>query len=916
MKPTLRDRQALKRLRKMEKSASLRLGEHLTASILEPWRFPFLPISFPVLVSRILLEKVGIVQEPETRVEWKREEPGNGVLFFVDGYTKGHALNVLQDIKDIKLLQPDFPILVVCTTNFQSIFSGVDFPVFVIPNKDSLLSEQRPDWGSLLEEQLGGISGFFLPSMVIIVGPYPHRGVKNLLRSNPAISIYLDQRPARQIKKMNSSFYTHLTGVLRSSDDNLTTPKSTEKHMVRNDSLTNWILSRIGTKNVDIDKEKLFLINESKDIGKIVENANRDTSKISEHLDKIHSEYGKEKLYSLILHSLIVIEQKDQTYGLKFTRDFFVASIRSLGRINFDYMMELAHSKMGKFKDERAAKSIIQFIKNSDNPEEATLFLKYVKDKEWIKREVLTVTTKLLKMYGVSEELSRKADDLGQMNTPELQKMLLSELQKNNLVIFSKYLENIRSDKKKKMEFVSKILSISNELHNPEIHKLLKEHSIFENDSKTYAKNLSYAFMLYGDHQSAIASLALCNADDVEGLRIKSGIIADKIEGKWVEKILEDIEPIKLEGLSKKVVYLTHMSLPFESAGYCTRTHGLLTNLKQFNPNLKVQSRFGYPLDKGKLRHLTLEDVDSKVKLDGLEYGFDKIKDKGIGDPDEYGYISRAVDSLLAHVQNEKPELIQAASNHVNGAIGLKTARRAGLPFVYEVRGLWHMSRVARQPHFYHHSEYEAMDNAEISICKESDLVLAITHAVRHYLISRGVNEEKILVLPNGVDTNRFTPLEKDENLRSEIGLTDGLTIGYVGSFVRYEGLDLLVEAFNEVNKIHPNVNLLLVGDGETKLDLENMVKELRLEGNVFFTGRVPHSEVQNYHSLIDIAPFPRTPDIVCEFISPLKPFESMAMGQVVVASNVAALSEIIEDGVNGRLFKKGDHLSLSEVIN
>ena len=277
--------------------------------------------------------------------------------------------------------------------------------------------------------------------------------------------------------------------------------------------------------------------------------------------------------------------------------------------MNIDYMLELAHSKMGKFNDERAAKSIIQFIKNSDNPEEAAVFLKYVKDKEWIKREVLTVTTKLLKMYGVNEELSRKADDLGQMNTPELQKMLLSELQKNDLVIFSKYLENIRSDKKEKMEFVSKILSISNELHNPEIHKLLKEHSIFENESKTYAKNLSYAFMLYGDYQSAIASLELCNADGVEDLQIKSKTIADKIEGTWINNILEDIKPIKSEISSKKVVYLTHMSLPFESAGYCTRTHGLLTNLKQFNPNIRVQNRFGYPLDKGKLRHLTLDVV-------------------------------------------------------------------------------------------------------------------------------------------------------------------------------------------------------------------------------------------------------------------------------------------------------------------
>jgi glycosyltransferase involved in cell wall biosynthesis len=76
--------------------------------------------------------------------------------------------------------------------------------------------------------------------------------------------------------------------------------------------------------------------------------------------------------------------------------------------------------------------------------------------------------------------------------------------------------------------------------------------------------------------------------------------------------------------------------------------------------------------------------------------------------------------------------------------------------------------------------------------------------------------------------------------------------------------------------------------------------------------GRVPHDDVNRYHSIIDIAPFPRTPDIVCEFISPLKPFESMAMGQVVVGSDVAALREIITDGEHGRLFKKGDSHHLS----
>ena len=225
------------------------------------------------------------------------------------------------------------------------------------------------------------------------------------------------------------------------------------------------------------------------------------------------------------------------------------------------------------------------------------------------------------------------------------------------------------------------------------------------------------------------------------------------------------------------------------------------------------------------------------------------------------------------------------------------------------------MSRVARQQHFLHHAEYQAMDLAEIEICSEADRVIAITHAVRHYLIEKGVDAEKIYVLPNGVDTQRFQRINPDRKLKEKLGLTDEIVIGYVGSFVKYEGLDILIEAFAQLFNEHKKIFLLLVGDGVNKKELEKQVEMLGIGSNVHFSGRVEHNEVQLYHSIIDIAPFARTPDIVCEFISPLKPFESMAMGQVAVASNVAALSEIIKDFENGRLFKKGDSYSLYKVL-
>jgi glycosyltransferase involved in cell wall biosynthesis len=73
---------------------------------------------------------------------------------------------------------------------------------------------------------------------------------------------------------------------------------------------------------------------------------------------------------------------------------------------------------------------------------------------------------------------------------------------------------------------------------------------------------------------------------------------------------------------------------------------------------------------------------------------------------------------------------------------------------------------------------------------------------------------------------------------------------------------------------------------------------------------------VERYYSLIDIAPFPRKPLQVCELVSPLKPFEAMAMGKAIVVSSVAALAEIVIDDVTGVIHRKGDVADLARVLD
>src|SRR5699024_1994561 len=203
----------------------------------------------------------------------------------------------------------------------------------------------------------------------------------------------------------------------------------------------------------------------------------------------------------------------------------------------------------------------------------------------------------------------------------------------------------------------------------------------------------------------------------------------------------------------------------------------------------------------------------------------------------------------------------------------------------------------------------------EADAAKAATHVFAITEALREEMIRRGVDGEKIQIIPNGVDTSRFTPIPKDEELATQLGVAGKTVIGYVGSVLDYEGIELMLEAAEVLNRTRQDFHVLIVGDGAELDRFKHHVEDVELEHVVTFTGRVPHEDVERYYSLIDITPFPRLPLPVCEMVSPLKPFEAMAMGKAVVASDVAALKEIVTPGLNGYLHVKGNADSLIEQL-
>lgn len=357
------------------------------------------------------------------------------------------------------------------------------------------------------------------------------------------------------------------------------------------------------------------------------------------------------------------------------------------------------------------------------------------------------------------------------------------------------------------------------------------------------------------------------------------------------------------------VLYLLHNALPHHSGGYATRTHGLLTELNRGGWDVDGVTRLGYPYDMPKMAdapELPPREQVGEVVYHHLLTGRQIEKKNPMFD-----YTERYVDALLPLARDERPAILHGASNHWNGLAAVTAGRRLGIPSVYEVRGLWEVTRASRDPEWGRSDQYRYLARMEADAAREASRVLAITGALKAELVDRGVDAEKITLVPNGVDTERFTPIPRDEELARQLGVAGKTVIGYVGTIVDYEGLDLLLTATRELRRTREDFHVLIVGDGAALEALQARAAAEAIEDVVTFVGRVPHEEVERFYSIIDITPFPRLPLPVTEMVSPLKPFEAMAMSKAVVASDVAALAEIVSPGLNGLLHEKGNAESL-----
>lgn len=240
-------------------------------------------------------------------------------------------------------------------------------------------------------------------------------------------------------------------------------------------------------------------------------------------------------------------------------------------------------------------------------------------------------------------------------------------------------------------------------------------------------------------------------------------------------------------------------------------------------------------------------------------------------------------------------------------AAAVRAARQFGLPAIIEVNAPLLLEQRAYRE-LAHDAEAEIIEREVFS---QASAVVTVSAAVADYVIDHGGSAERVQVMPNGVDHTLFHPARAPMRIAEASGR---FVIAFSGSLKAWHGVDVLLEAFRELNRRLAGMHLLVIGDGPMREWLQGYVRGAELEGHVSFTGWRPHDEVAALLAGADVAVAPYPP-LENFYFSPLKLYEYLALGMPIVASDIGQIRDVIRPGIDGLLTPPGDALALTDAL-
>lgn len=249
---------------------------------------------------------------------------------------------------------------------------------------------------------------------------------------------------------------------------------------------------------------------------------------------------------------------------------------------------------------------------------------------------------------------------------------------------------------------------------------------------------------------------------------------------------------------------------------------------------------------------------------------------------------------------------------------GVYLRRKYKLPLVLEFNGseLWVSKNWNNKKVYF----FDLLNRIEQLNLKYADKIIVVSEVLKNSLIQNGIAGNKILVNPNGVNTDIYQPHCGGKELKQQLGLTNCNVVGFIGTFGAWHGAIVMAKAIVHYYKNYPNSNtkFLLIGEGNDLPEVKRIIEESGFEDKVIYTGRIDQTEGPRHLDACDIllSPHIPNPDGTDFFGSPTKLFEYMAMGKAIIASNLNQIGEILEHNKTAILVEPNNVEALSNAIN
>ena len=258
-------------------------------------------------------------------------------------------------------------------------------------------------------------------------------------------------------------------------------------------------------------------------------------------------------------------------------------------------------------------------------------------------------------------------------------------------------------------------------------------------------------------------------------------------------------------------------------------------------------------------------------------------------------YLSYMFSAVFWGIFSKKLDVIIATSpQFFCGWAGVILSKLRRKKFILEIRDIWPESIVA----------VGAMQNSrmlnilewlELKMYATADHIVTVGEGYKQRLIEKNVDKEKISVVMNGVDTELFSPMDRDIQLQKKWGLDGKFVCSYVGTVGMACGLEVVIEAARKLKQMgRENIAFLIVGDGARRDELQKMATEHQLD-NIVFTGRQDKDLIPNFLSISDACLVHLKNTELFKTVIPSKIFEAAGMAKPIIIGVAGFATEIVK---------------------